>query len=324
MKKDFQILVFLTCIFTIIYFAVPNLHSNFSENIVIKDNIRTPQEEVIPDSNILTENVTLNFDIVRISKHGDAVMAGKSNPNLDLKLLDNNKVLSSLQTDSNGEWIWVSDMPLKKGIKKFRLMHIDNEGEKSYSDQTIIIFNNAEKKSKPKVIKFLQSNQKDINLLNVEPLMNGLSLDMVNYDSSGELFFSGRSSPNAEILILDSNEQLLDSSQSNDDGNWKFSSNISRLSSKDLIISSKLVGQDVQIIFTKEDLKKIINYGNIKIKDKEITIETGNSLWRIARKIFGGGIFYTQIYENNSKLIKDPNLIYPGQVFILPEINTQF
>ena len=40
-----------------------------------------------------------------------------------------------------------------------------------------------------------------------------------------------------------------------------------------------------------------------------------NSLWRIARKTLGGGIFYTEIYKNNLAKIKNPNLIYPGQVF---------
>ena len=105
--------------------------------------------------------------------------------------MDNNEILSSLYTDANGEWIWVSDMPLEQGIKRFRLMHIDNNGRKKYSDQTLIVFNNNKKNKKPKVIKFLDSNQNDVNLLNTESLNNGLSLDMVNYDPSGEFFFLG-------------------------------------------------------------------------------------------------------------------------------------
>ena len=52
-----------------------------------------------------------------------------------------------------------------------------------------------------------------------------------------------------------------------------------------------------------------------------ITVQTGNSLWRIARRIFGKGIRYIEIYEKNNNLIKDPNLIYPGQVFSIPTEN---
>ena len=52
----------------------------------------------------------------------------------------------------------------------------------------------------------------------------------------------------------------------------------------------------------------------------EIIVEPGNSLWRIARKTMGGGIFYSEIYKNNLMRIKNPDLIYPGQVFNIPKI----
>ncbi len=324
MKKDFQILVFLTCIFTIAYFVIPNFQNNELEDETFLDTKKEDIKENSPDLKILDDSITLNFDIVRISKQGDAVIAGRSNPNLNIKLLNNNEVLSSLYTDINGEWIWVSDIALEKGIKRFRLLHIDDEGKKTYSDQTLIIFNNAEQNKKPKVIKFLESNKNNIDLLNTEVLNNGISLDMVNYDPSGQIFFSGRSLPNNQILFLDSNEKILHSLRSNDDGNWRFSSNISKLAIDDLTIFTKINDQEVEIVFSKTDLKKILNHGNISMNEKNITVEPGNSLWRIARKTFGGGIFYTEIYENNLKLIMDPNLIYPGQVFVLPIINTQF
>lgn len=48
------------------------------------------------------------------------------------------------------------------------------------------------------------------------------------------------------------------------------------------------------------------------------TVVHGDSLWRISRKIFGQGIRYTLIYEANASQIRNPNLIYPGQVFVVP------
>jgi nucleoid-associated protein YgaU len=47
-------------------------------------------------------------------------------------------------------------------------------------------------------------------------------------------------------------------------------------------------------------------------------VERGDSLWRISRKMYGSGMRYTQIYEANAKQIRNPNLIYPGQVFVVP------
>lgn len=44
----------------------------------------------------------------------------------------------------------------------------------------------------------------------------------------------------------------------------------------------------------------------------------GDSLWRISRQMLGHGVRYTQIYAANTQQIRDPKLIYPGQVFVLP------
>jgi nucleoid-associated protein YgaU len=51
------------------------------------------------------------------------------------------------------------------------------------------------------------------------------------------------------------------------------------------------------------------------------TVTRGDSLWRISQKELGEGIRYTLIYQANASQIRDPNLIYPGQVFVMPHTN---
>jgi nucleoid-associated protein YgaU len=48
------------------------------------------------------------------------------------------------------------------------------------------------------------------------------------------------------------------------------------------------------------------------------TVTRGDSLWRISKRIYGKGQRFTVIYEANSKQIRDPRLIYPGQLFVVP------
>lgn len=48
------------------------------------------------------------------------------------------------------------------------------------------------------------------------------------------------------------------------------------------------------------------------------TVVGGDSLWRISRVTYGAGARYAVIYKANRKQIRDPNLIYPGQIFVLP------
>lgn len=49
------------------------------------------------------------------------------------------------------------------------------------------------------------------------------------------------------------------------------------------------------------------------------TVAKGDSLWRIAKRELGDGRRYTEIYELNRDIIRNANLIYPGQVLRLPE-----
>lgn len=49
-----------------------------------------------------------------------------------------------------------------------------------------------------------------------------------------------------------------------------------------------------------------------------VTVQPGFTLWRIARENFGDGVLYVQVFEANKDKIRDPDLIYPGQVFTLP------
>lgn len=44
------------------------------------------------------------------------------------------------------------------------------------------------------------------------------------------------------------------------------------------------------------------------------TVKKGDCLWNIAKKFLGNGALYTQIYNLNKNIIKNPNLIYVGQV----------
>ena len=49
-----------------------------------------------------------------------------------------------------------------------------------------------------------------------------------------------------------------------------------------------------------------------------ITVQPGFTLWGIASQQFGDGVMYVQVFEANKDKIRDPDLIYPGQVFVIP------
>jgi nucleoid-associated protein YgaU len=53
-----------------------------------------------------------------------------------------------------------------------------------------------------------------------------------------------------------------------------------------------------------------------------VIIKRGDNLWRISRDMYGEGLRYSTIYQANREQIRNPDLIYPGQVFVLPSGDT--
>lgn len=63
----------------------------------------------------------------------------------------------------------------------------------------------------------------------------------------------------------------------------------------------------------------VIPSGTVVIPNINTTIVSrGDNLWRISQRTYGKGVRYTVIYGANQEQIRNPDLIYPGQVFVLP------
>ena len=53
------------------------------------------------------------------------------------------------------------------------------------------------------------------------------------------------------------------------------------------------------------------------------TVQPGNTLWAISQERYGRGILYVHIFDANRNQIRNPDLIYPGQLFLLPELTDE-
>jgi nucleoid-associated protein YgaU len=49
-----------------------------------------------------------------------------------------------------------------------------------------------------------------------------------------------------------------------------------------------------------------------------VEVHRGDNLWQISRRIYGEGMRYSTIYQANTDQIRDPDRIYPGQIFVMP------
>lgn len=318
MKKEFITLTILSSSLVIFYLLFPDLQENMKKTKQVQDDYMVLKNENVNQEIYKHSNQSLlTFDLVRISKDGDLVMAGKSQPFQSIELLDGQEVIAEIVSDANGEWVWFNDFPLESGIKRFKLQYKENLNNKGKSDQTIIVLIDNKYGSKPKVAKLLNSDLENIDLLNLENISDGITIDILSYSPSGHIIISGRTLPNNNLKFLKSTK-VIGTTKSDENGIWKFTLEGNNLSNEKISVTTNINGEEVILSYSQSELKERFENKKFKFVDKKIIVQQGNSLWRIARKALGGGIFYTEIYENNSKKIKNPDLIFPGQVFNIP------
>ncbi len=314
MKKEFFLLSFLffsgLCFF---YFF-----SSENENTVVNSNTQEDYNNLVKDD--LIENENLLFDIIRITKGGDAVMAGRAFPGKNIQLFDSDKKIADISSDANGEWVWSSETPLNAGTRSFYLIYVDENGNTMKSNNSITVFLDKSKITNPLVLKSSNEGKNNSEILNLERIDHGITLDVVEFSPKKKLMLSGRSAFSNNISIF-TNDTLIGTTFAHSNGLWRFESKDEfEFNELNLMIRTKHQGKNIEVktqIFANQ--MKNVDAG---LKIKNVIVKPGNSLWRIARKTLGGGILYTEIYKQNINQIQDPDLIFPGQVFGIPIIST--
>ena len=146
-----------------------------------------------------------------------------------------------------------------------------------------------------------------------------LSIDAVDYDDTGKVSLSGRAPPKSRVQVY-LGKKLIGVGTAAEKGAWRVTPE-----------KKVAVGlYDLRVDQVDESGRVIARVKTKFLRAKPLValpgdvvvfVQPGNSLWRIARRKYGSGIQYTVIYEANRGQIGDPSLIYPGQVFVLPQVN---
>lgn len=313
MKKEFLLLITLFSAGFLVYTLLPDL-----------DNKKKVDEDTQAQTKILDENKDnelLSFDIVRITKEGDAVIAGRSSPNQNVMIFEGEQKLATVKADMNGEWVWTSETPIGFGVKRLYLKTNDLNNEDILSSQTIIVFLEDNKASKPIVLRYNNNEQINSEILNLEKIDDGIVLDILEYSEEGKLMLSGRTTPKKKVTLY-LNDGLFGHTVSNIDGFWNFVSN-EKIKAGKSSLRIDMINNGESKTFTTTIFGESINNFKTELKNTKFIVQPGNSLWRIARKTLGGGILYSEIYKKNFIKIKNPNMIFPGQVFDIPIISKE-
>lgn len=144
-----------------------------------------------------------------------------------------------------------------------------------------------------------------------------LSLETVDYDDKGKVAVGGRAPEGSRVQLYLDNKPV-GGADPDKTGVWRVELDES-VKPKRYRMRIDQIGPEGRVVARIES--PFFPAGPISglPRDAVVFVQPGNSLWRIARRTYGGGVQYTLIYEANRDQIRDPDLIYPGQVFMLPK-----
>ena len=275
-----------------------------------------PQAAVTPPAPAAPTPVP-SFDIVKVDPSGHAVIAGRAAPGAKVAVLDGDKTLGEVTADDRGEWVLVPANPITPGERQLTLEATDPAtGAKTKSSDTVALAV-APPNSGGTVAVLLPGNgSQPAQALQVPNARSGsLSLDTAEYGDNGKLMLSGHATPGATLRLYAEN-QLLATVTADSAGKWSSVSAHPQTAGKielrvDELAADGSVAQRIAEPFEPQTAGAA--------PTGSYTVQPGNSLWVIARKAYGNGTQYTVIFGANKEHIRDPNLIYPGQIIALPK-----
>ena len=307
--------------------------------VQVKPRAATPESSAAAPADGAAPVQAPSFDIVRVERSGETVIAGRAAPDSEVTVTtQDGTAIGSARADSAGSWAIVPEKPLAPGSHELGVEAQDAEGASQLSEEIVVVVvpQPAATTTAPGTADAAAAAQPEQQVLAVltprdggaskvlpqaeEGIAHGdLVMDSVDYDEGGRAVVGGRAAPGARVLLYLDN-RLVGDTIAGGDGRWSFAPEESVAEGLhslrvDQVDAGGQVLARVETPFSREPLR-------VASADQQVVIvQPGNSLWRIARRTYGDGIQYSVIYEANQTQIRDPDLIYPGQIFELPKIN---
>lgn len=270
------------------------------------------------------------FDVVRVNPSGDTVIAGRAEPGSTVIVRDGQQVLGEVVADLRGEWVFVPRKPLSPGAHRLDLAMRVGDGPTVRSGEDVLIVvpeagkvvadMGAADGARPLALRVSRDGGPTTVLQKpgAGDEETTLAIETVDYDKEGHVSVGGRAPPSSRVTLMIDGVRAGEAA-ADAEGRWRISPNITLSSDPHTLVvevmdsASQKAAARASVAFAPGQVS------SAPVKGDHIIVQRGHNLWRLARSVYGRGTLYTMIYEANRGRIGDPNLIYPGQVFRLPE-----
>ena len=298
------------------------------------------------------------FDVARIEPTGEAVIAGRATPGTTVELLRNGEVHDRAVADQSGQFVMVPprlpsgtyDLTLRSkqpdGKQATSKQSVAVAIEPGPSDRPVVALMTP---GKPTVVLSQPAAPK--------PAAGAVVVGAVETESDGKLHVSGQARPGAAVRLY-LNDSFVASVTAGADGRFAVTINKGvtagsyRVRLDEVESNSGTVRSRAEVPFNVPDTEVTASVAAQDTPSKPAgtaagqpqlaaagatvlpgggspssvvvpkvvttTVSRGDSLWRLSQLSYGAGTRYAVIYKANQKQIRNPNMIYPGQVFVVP------
>ena len=295
------------------------------------------------------------FDVARIEPTGEAVIAGRAAPGATVELLRNGEVHDRAVADKSGQFVIVPPR-LPSGTYDLTLRSKQADGKEATSRQSVAVAREPKATDRP-VVALITPDKPTVVLsqpAGPQPAAGAVVVEAVEIEPGGKFHVSGRARPGAAMRLY-LNDSFVASVTAGADGRFAVTINEGVAPGSyrvrlDEASSSGTVRARAEVPFNVPDTTASAQATTSKRPDTAATqqprlaaagatvlpdggsqpstvvvpkiatttVSRGDSLWRLSHLTYGAGTRYAVIYKANRQQIRNPNLIYPGQVFVLP------
>lgn len=310
-------------------------------------------EAAVPDAAPPAAAAAPSLDLVRVEPDGSAVVAGRAAPGARVTIYAEDVPLAEAEADASGAFVAVFRAPPGATPRALTLEAEDSAGARAAGAEVVMLPpapaatptaapapavteagpqaetgpGAAPEDDTPGTGTAAQPPAPEGSATEgaVEATPSGdaegLTLASISYGETGLVTLAGRGDAGTTVRAY-VDDRLTRDAEVGADGRWTLelddlAPGLHRLRIDALRADGTVANRlDTPI---QRDLPAPTAPGAPGAPPTSVTVQPGNNLWSLARAHYGSGMRYGDIYTANRELIADPKLIYPGQIFVLPE-----
>ena len=305
-----------------------------------------------------TPAAPLTIDLARVKPDGSAVFAGTAAPSAKIRIFEGNILLGETIVNANSEWVIVLEKSLAAGQHLISVAMERSDGTTEMADRSLAVEIYPDTETKP-LVALLPETASEVPVLIQSPddvdtakpataaseaamadaakadaampettdaapansqaksQIAALAPSAIVWRDASRILISGTSRGGIRVTVNDAEGQFGEALVLAD-GAWQVAGSL-----------------DMDIAVNKlrfalfDDANQIIARYDLPVKARDlakgqdgsplVVVNKGDMLWRIAYHQLGEGVKYVDIVRRNQQDIADPDLIFPKQIFAVPQ-----